>query len=206
MKGLRYLKGAVPVILLALALGCGQGGAPSKESTPVVKKIAKKAKPTPAKKPGGKAAPKAVAHKEAGKGAAAAEASPTVPFKEVAYVYDPGDRPDPFRPFFLEEAATEEVPEECLRVPPGPLTERDSTQFALVAILRRGGQVVAMVEDSEGKGYILRVGTYIGKNCGRVSRIGLEEVIIEEPYLDLLGKRRIREVTLQFSRAKGGGL
>jgi Tfp pilus assembly protein PilP len=120
-----------------------------------------------------------------------------------AYVYRRKGRPDPFRPFFIE-ATTTEVAKRCEGVPPGPLTEKEVGQFSLVGVVGMRGQYVAMVEDTEGKGYFITLNSYIGKKCGKVTYIGPDKVIVEEPYTDLLGKERIRKVALQLKRSKGG--
>jgi Tfp pilus assembly protein PilP len=123
---------------------------------------------------------------------------------EPRFIYRPGNRRDPFQPFFME-ARQGEVLAECAGVPRGPLTEVEATQFSLVAIVKRGQEWVAMVQDREGKGYVLREGTYIGKKCGQVARIGPEGVVIEEPYRDLLGEKKMRKVVLDFKAPGGGG-
>jgi type IV pilus assembly protein PilP len=133
----------------------------------------------------------------------AAKEAPTKREQRLAYIYNPGDRPDPFRPFFSEKIKPK--PEECRDMPIGPLTEQEATQFTIVAVVRRGGESLAMVQDAQGKGYMLRRGTYVGKNCGRVGAIGPDGVVIEEPYEDLLGERKVRKITLEFKRTEGGG-
>lgn len=203
-----------------LAGGCGQEASPPKPSAPVVKEVQKPAKPTVPRKPVAKkrdvarAKPsktpkvkKTVEKASAKKEPSVPKARPTAPKKreQVAYAYIPGDRPDPFRPFFIEVKTSEPMPE-CLEMPIGPLTSQEALQFTIVAVVARGEEGFAMVEDATGKGYVLRSGTYVGKNCGRVTWIGHDGVIIEEPYRDLLGQRKTRRVTLEFKRSEGGGL
>jgi type IV pilus assembly protein PilP len=219
--------------LWVLGGGCGQEPPPSKPTTPVVKKIPKPQRPPNAQKvavkpedvsstkpPEAPKGAKATAIPKEHKGPAAAEVAgavtpaspkeqaakeaPTNREPRLAYIYNPGDRPDPFRPFFIEKKTREPLPE-CRDMPIGPLTEQEATQFTIVAVVRRGGESLAMVQDAQGKGYMLRRGTYVGKNCGRVSSIGPDGVTIEEPYEDLLGERKVRKITLEFKRAEGGG-
>lgn len=124
---------------------------------------------------------------------------------EEAYQYHPGDRPDPFRPFHEEVKAVTAIPE-CEEAPPGPLTELEISQFTLVAVVAQGQEKVAMVQDKTGKGYLVKTGSFFGKKCGKVVEINPSEgLIVEEPYVDLLGQQRTRRVTLGFKRLQGGG-
>ena len=128
------------------------------------------------------------------------EETPAV--KQVAYHYSSGGRPDPFLPFTIVEQA-EATLKECEGIPPGPLTEQDANQFHLVAIIKKGSENMAMVQDPEGKGYLLREGTYIGKKCGKVTAIQYDSLQIKEPYLDVLGRRKIKEITFKLEKKEG---
>jgi type IV pilus assembly protein PilP len=122
---------------------------------------------------------------------------------ETAYQYVPGNRLDPFQPFF-EEAKASVPASECVGIPPGPLTEQEAPQFVLVAVVARGSEMVAMIQDRTGKGYLVRVGTFLGKKCGKVSGIDSQGVTVEEPYVDLLGQTKTRKVALGFKKTEGG--
>jgi Tfp pilus assembly protein PilP len=54
------------------------------------------------------------------------------------------------------------------------------------------------VEDKAGKGYILSVGTRIGKNHGQVSKITPEGMVVSEKTEAQDGKIRTREVPLRL--------
>jgi type IV pilus assembly protein PilP len=56
----------------------------------------------------------------------------------------------------------------------------------------------AMVEDSSGKGYILSLGTRVGKNQGQVSKITSTGVIITEKVETADGKFRTLETPLRL--------
>ena len=62
-----------------------------------------------------------------------------------------------------------------------------------------------VVEDSSGKGYFLKKGTEIGKNAGKVKAIFRDKVVIEEIYEDIIGQRKMNEVSLFLQRAEEGG-
>jgi len=55
-----------------------------------------------------------------------------------------------------------------------------------------------MMEDGTGKGYILSLGTPIGKNKGKVTQITAKGVLIAERFETSAGKYKTREVTLKL--------
>lgn len=185
---------------LLLLVGCAEEAPQKPPSTVVQKKIQKpqpeaQQKSEQRKEPS--VQPQPMAPEEPGK----KEEPPT----ELAYQYDPGDRPDPFRPFH-EELKVQLPTTECEELAPGPLTELELAQFSLVAIVGQGQERLAMLQDKTGKGYIVRTGSFVGKKCGKVVEISPSEgIVVEEPYIDLLGVKRTRRVTLGFKTSHGGG-
>jgi type IV pilus assembly protein PilP len=69
-----------------------------------------------------------------------------------------------------------------------PLEKLDLSQLKLVAIFRSSSGNKALVEEDSGKGYIIKKGTYIGTNAGRVTDILPNKIIIEEEVEDIYGK------------------
>ena len=60
----------------------------------------------------------------------------------------------------------------------------------------------AMIEDSVGLGYVVKVGTPIGANDGKVKAIKPNEIVVEETYVDLFGGKKKREVNIKLSVEK----
>lgn len=104
---------------------------------------------------------------------------------------------DPFRPFTLN-TRTSSRPRENL----SPLERYDLGQLRLVGVVWHVKEPSAMVEDSVGLGYIVKVGTPIGANDGKVRTIKPNEIIIEETYVDLFGAKKKREVNIKLSVEK----
>jgi Tfp pilus assembly protein PilP len=104
---------------------------------------------------------------------------------------------DPFRPFTLN-TRTNSRPRENL----SPLERYDLGQLRLVGVVWHVKEPTAMVEDSVGLGYIVKVGTPIGANEGKVRAIKPNEIIIEEIYVDLFGAKKKREVNIKLSVEK----
>jgi len=102
------------------------------------------------------------------------------------YFYDPAGKKDPFFPAVVDEKSLKisdgEVENVDTGPPPTPLEMYELSQLKLVAIMKFGAKDVAMVEDPEGKGHTLYIGTLIGKNKGMVLRMEEGKVLIEEKY------------------------
>jgi Tfp pilus assembly protein PilP len=106
-------------------------------------------------------------------------------------------RRDPFRPFTLNTRASSR-PRENL----SPLERYELSQLRLVGVVWKVKDPNALVEDTTGLGYIVRVGTPIGTNDGKVKAIKPDEIVIEETYVDLLGAKKQREVNIRLSVEK----
>ena len=104
---------------------------------------------------------------------------------------------DPFRPFTLN-TRIHNRPREHL----SPLERYDLGQLRLVGIIWHVKEPRGMVEDGTGLGYIVKVGTPIGTNDGKVRTIKPNEIIIEETYVDLFGSKKKREVNIKLSVEK----
>jgi len=106
-------------------------------------------------------------------------------------------RRDPFRPYTLTGRSTGR-PRQNL----SPLERYDLGQLKLVGVVWHVKEPNAVIEDSVGLGYIIKVGTPIGTNEGRVKAIKPSEVIVEEAYVDLFGAKKKRDVSMKLSLEK----
>jgi type IV pilus assembly protein PilP len=114
--------------------------------------------------------------------------------------YDPTGRRDPFRPYVTAADLAARKAREQL----APLQKLELSQIKLVAIVWGLTSNHAMVEDPAGIGYVLRVGTKVGANGGRVSRIAPDAVYIEESFKDGSGAVLTNEITLRLPGPAGG--
>lgn len=118
---------------------------------------------------------------------------------EEKFDYILENREDPFVPFLSERAATTKS------IDMNEIVDADSTlsgmqlfepgQLTLVALLKRGNEDLAMVEDFTGKGYIISEGTLIGRR-GVVKDIASNNVIIEETAVTRAGKKIVTEIVM----------
>jgi type IV pilus assembly protein PilP len=101
---------------------------------------------------------------------------------------------DPFRPMTIRPKTEAPRKRENL----SPLERHELSQLKLVGIVWDIGDPRAMVEDSGGLGYVIKVGTPIGNNEGRVKAIHRNEIVIEEFYSDDYGARKKRDVGMKL--------
>jgi len=111
--------------------------------------------------------------------------------------YDSSGRRDPFRP-----------PRVGSPTPSGeartPLQRYDIGQLRLVAVIYDTSEPRAVVEDDQGLGYIVRVGTPVGPNGGQVHTIEPGRVVIQEDSVDFYGEAHPNEVTMELRTAERG--
>jgi type IV pilus assembly protein PilP len=110
--------------------------------------------------------------------------------------YDPTGRRDPFRPPGAGAGHAGE--------PRTPLQRYEIGQLKLVAIIYDTRDPRAVVEDEQGLGYIVKVGTPIGPNGGQVRAIERGRVTITEESTDYYGEPRVNEVAMELRTAQRG--
>jgi type IV pilus assembly protein PilP len=114
------------------------------------------------------------------------------PAPVAEYHYDPTDKVDPFRSYVRRQVTFD--PESGS----SPLERFDLTQLSVMGIIWGLEEPRALVRDPTGKGYIVRAGTPIGKNKGRILRIEDNKVVVKETYLDHLDRATTKEVDLEL--------
>lgn len=80
-----------------------------------------------------------------------------------------------------------------------PLEDFDLGTLKLVAIMQMGASRAAMVENNEGKGYVVREGSYIGRDNGRVVKITERNVEIMEDEFNVVGEIIQRKAVLSLN-------
>ncbi len=164
------------LMCLFLFASCGEGTAPISVSKKGVQSVVERRKQEPAKTEGKKEESK------------------------VEYAYNLSGKPDPFKPFLQSTPLRE-----ARSLPSTPLQKYDISQLKLVALLSGPEGNIGLVEDATGKGYFIKKGTWIGKNDGKVTKILADRVIIEEFYVDVLGQKKVNQVSLSLQKAEEGG-
>jgi Tfp pilus assembly protein PilP len=123
----------------------------------------------------------------------------TIPAKKVEQPeparFSAHGKRDPFRPATMKAGSVSRPRRENL----SPLERFDLGQLKVVGVVWNIKEPRAMIEDSAGLGYIVKVGTPIGVNEGKVKGIGRSEIVIEEFYEDNYGARKKREVNMRLA-------
>ncbi|UCH20539.1 MAG: pilus assembly protein PilP [Deltaproteobacteria bacterium] len=118
--------------------------------------------------------------------------------------YNPMGKIDPFEPLFKEKPAVTQAAKKIKkRTPRTPLEKIDISQLKLVGIVLASSGNKALVQEASGKGYIIKKGTYIGLNSGKVVEIQKDNVIIEEEVEDVLGKVTTRKKEIRLPKPPG---
>ena len=127
------------------------------------------------------------------------------PLPATSYTYNPQGKPNPFQPLVVEKTETaagkkkiEQAVKKEKEEPGTPLEKVDLKALKLVAVVWDITNPRAMVEDSLGKGYILTLGTRVGKNQGQVTKITSAGVVVSEKLEAADGKMRTVETPLRL--------
>ncbi len=119
-------------------------------------------------------------------------------------IYNPKGKIDPFEPLFRERPTVASVKQKReKRIPRTPLEKIDLSQLKLVGIILASSGNKALVEESNGKGYVIKKGTYVGTNAGKVVQIEKDKVIVAEEYEDVLGNVTLRNKELKLPKPPG---
>ncbi len=161
---MRWVKSMVMVASVAALGACSDGPKPS--STPRAA-----AKPAPAK--------------VAEPAAEAAAAATDIP--AVAYSYNPLGKRDPFRvpEEIVPRAGAADVNRDCS----DPLCQWDLEQLTLTAVVTGDSNPFAMLVDPQGRGYIVRRNTKVGRQGGRVTQVLRDALVVTEYWNQPDGKR-----------------
>ena len=185
----------------------------AKKSAPPALKTAKTTKARPPVKPKSDfsvtqaSKPRAVGDKTASgkpKTPSTAQAAIAKSSSKDRPIYDPKGKVDPFEPLFREKPTVALVKKKRKkRVPRTPLEKIDLSQLKLVGIILASSGNRALVEESSGKGYVIKNGTYVGTNAGKVVKIEKDKVVVAEEYEDVLGNVSLRNKELKLPKPPG---
>lgn len=121
-----------------------------------------------------------------------------------AYFYNAEGRPDPFKPFVTPKSTS-------ALADPNEIVDEENTltgmqlfepgQLTLVGVILSSQEPIALVEDQTRKGYILKMGTPVGKR-GVVTSIDSRQMIITETAKTRAGKE-LKTTTVMRLKKEG---
>lgn len=123
----------------------------------------------------------------------------------------PNNKRDPFRSPDLTQTALKAdtkaakplVRRVKRRTPRTELEKFELDQIKVVATITGVANPVAMLEGPDGQGFVVRRGTTLGRNGGRITRIYSSGIVISEVTRDNAGKRLINRVMIRIKRKSG---
>jgi type IV pilus assembly protein PilP len=116
---------------------------------------------------------------------------------EGGFIYEPGGRRDPFIPL-VDVSKKKEVSKKSPRVL-GTLESYDLPDFEVIAIIEKGeGKNSGLLLAPDNKTFVVKEGTVIGLNKGKVMNISKDRIIVEEKIEDYKGELLPRQVVLEL--------
>jgi type IV pilus assembly protein PilP len=108
------------------------------------------------------------------------------------YSYSAIGKRDPFRSPLDDLIISHGSEAQC------PLCKWEIDQLKLVAVVTGTGNPVAMVEDPDGVGHLVRVNTEVGRLAGRVTAIRRDQLVITEAGHDSFGRAVANKLILKI--------
>jgi len=115
--------------------------------------------------------------------------------EKEAWFYNPAGKRDPFSSFLSRPTRPEDNPDAP------PLQRWDTDRFVVTGIIWNVDAPRALLVDPEGTGHVVRHGTYVGRNWGKVTAISEDGVIVTEEYRMIDGELVVNPVSIQFGGA-----
>lgn len=106
----------------------------------------------------------------------AAKEEETAPVE--VYAYNPAGKRDPFQSFLGTRDTT--LPGEDIKA--APLQRWDVERYVLRGVIFGTDSPRALLVDPEGIGHVVKLGTYVGRNWGKVTSIADQVVVVTEEY------------------------
>jgi type IV pilus assembly protein PilP len=127
-----------------------------------------------------------------------AKAAPKPTLATVApteeYYYNPAGKRDPFQGFLQLQGPGDQ--ESHADWP--PLQRWDVDKYVLKGLIWDTESPRALLVDPDGLGHSVRLGTYVGRNWGKVSAITQDGIVVTEEYQNIEGDLVVNPVTVKF--------
>lgn len=110
------------------------------------------------------------------------------------YYYNPAGKRDPFRSFLTQRGRAEEA----MAADAPPLQRWEVDKFSLRGIIWETSAPSALLVDPDGVGHVVRLGSYVGRNWGKVSSITPDGLVVTEEYETIDGELVVNPVNVHF--------
>ncbi len=138
---------------------------------------------------------------DAGATKAAPAKKPVLPRAEAApageeWFYNPAGKRDPFGSFLTARVEKGAIDKDL------PSIQRwDTDRYSLTGVIWEVDAPRAMLVDPEGFATVVKHGSYVGRNWGKVTSISADGVVVTEEYRMIDGELVVNPVTIKFSGA-----
>jgi type IV pilus assembly protein PilP len=120
---------------------------------------------------------------------------------EQEFVYNPIGKRDPFQSFIsLDDPGTTGV-----GPPPTGTQKYELDQYKLVGIIWGVERPRALMEDPDAVGHVAEIGTYVGRNWGKITMITSGEVVVTEEYQTIDGELVVNNISMRLPGTEGLG-
>jgi len=120
--------------------------------------------------------------------------------KKVAFYYNPVGKRDPFRSY-ISIMKEKNTPKNRRQRQLEDTETYELDQYKLTGLVSGTTHPRAMVEDPTGEGHILQIGSRIGKNGGRITRITNVAIIVIEEFRAPTGERVRVPITVKLPQS-----
>lgn len=121
-------------------------------------------------------------------------AAPAVAVEDT-YYYNPAGKRDPFQSFIqASQRGADDLGEDA-----PPLQRWDVEKFVLTGTIIDTTSPAALLIDPEGLGHVIRIGSYVGRNWGKVTSISEGGVTVTEEYQTIEGELVVNPVEIAFA-------
>lgn len=117
--------------------------------------------------------------------------------KAVVFSYSPIGKRDPFKSYI---SVLVKNPGGNKNKAISPTEEYELDQYKLTGLLSGTSQPRALVSDPKGAGHVIKIGTRLGRNGGRVTRISNNTVEVIEEFRAPTGERIRVPITIELPR------
>ena len=117
--------------------------------------------------------------------------------KNAVFSYSPIGKRDPFKSYI---SVLVKDPDGAKNKEISPTEEYELDQYQLTGLLSGTSQPRALVSDPKGAGHVIKIGTRLGRNGGRVTRISNNTVEVIEEFRAPTGERIRVPITIELPR------
>ncbi len=120
---------------------------------------------------------------------------------EQEFVYNPIGKRDPFQSFI----SIDDPGNGGVGPPPTGTQKYELDQYKLVGIIWGVERPRVLLEDPDDVGHVAEIGSYVGRNWGKITMITSGEVVVTEEYQTIDGELVVNNISMRLPGTEGLG-